>query len=191
MKTAFIVSLASAGFSSVAIAASANPVAHVLVDNSKSSTTIFVPLGTIYTDEKVLATVSKLSLVDLSGGQPLNTITCQAYKDTEATEPAGNAFTSTAPALLSTNSVQVGSIKCLSSDAAKNTTSTDTPSTSVSVNGTATSTNAGVTGTASRTSAAASATGTGPAKGGAQGNSIPHMALIAVSSLVGTGFMFL
>ncbi|KAH8878713.1 hypothetical protein GQ53DRAFT_775542 [Thozetella sp. PMI_491] len=112
MKTAFIVSLASASFSSVAIAASANPVAHVLVDNSKSSTTIFVPIGTIYTDEKV-------------------------YKDTGATEPAGKAFTGTSSALLSTNSVQVGSIKCLSSGLAGNTTSTAAPSASQSANGTA------------------------------------------------------
>ena len=46
---------------------------------------------------------------------PFDSITCQAYQDADATETGGNPFNATSPALLSTNTVEVGSIVCTTS----------------------------------------------------------------------------
>ena len=76
---------------------------------------VTVPLTATYTNESVLDTVSTLHLVD-SINSPLNSITCTPFRYANGTGDAGLAFTSGKPSFLSTNTVQVGSIVCISTD---------------------------------------------------------------------------
>lgn len=77
-----------------------------------TNTTISVPLNTTYTNA-ALGEVSVLYLTSASG-VPLDSITCTPHLYANGTGMAGLAFTSSSPADLSTNTVQVGSITCMS-----------------------------------------------------------------------------
>lgn len=59
--------------------------------------------------------LNAVSTLYLTGGTgvPLDSLTCQAFQDEEANVLGGNPFNSTTPALLSTNTVRVGSVLCL------------------------------------------------------------------------------
>ncbi|KAI0876200.1 hypothetical protein GGS24DRAFT_452321 [Hypoxylon argillaceum] len=73
-----------------------------------TNTTIVVPVGPVYTNDAVLDTVSTLYLLSPS------TVTCTPYKLADGTGTSGLPFTVGHPSLLSTNTVQVGSLVCLS-----------------------------------------------------------------------------
>lgn len=73
--------------------------------------TITIPLNDAYTNADALEAVSYLSLTGATG-VPFDSVTCQAYQDRDATMAGGEPFDSSAPALLSTNTVVVGSIVC-------------------------------------------------------------------------------
>jgi len=78
--------------------------------NGLTNTTITIPIGEPYTGDELEA-VSSLYVTG-GTGVPLSSISCQAFQDADAQVLGGNAFTSVRPALLSTNTVQVGSILC-------------------------------------------------------------------------------
>ncbi|KAK3719208.1 hypothetical protein LTR37_004427 [Vermiconidia calcicola] len=80
-----------------------------------TNNTVFVPLTSTYTNESALSTISTLYLVD-SINSPLSSITCTPFRNADGTGDAGLAFTSEEPSFLSTNTVQVGSIVCISTD---------------------------------------------------------------------------
>ncbi|KAK4540143.1 hypothetical protein LTR36_009729 [Oleoguttula mirabilis] len=105
-----------------------------------TNTTITVPLNMTYTNA-ALNEVSNLYLTSASG-VPLESITCTPHLYANGTGEAGLAFTSSEPSLLSTNTVQVGSITCVST-----TTSSSDTSAAASASSGATST-AASTGTA-------------------------------------------
>ncbi|KAK5727526.1 hypothetical protein LTR15_003425 [Elasticomyces elasticus] len=77
--------------------------------NGLTNTTVIVPLGTPYTNS-ALDTVSYLYLTGANGAA-LEDITCQAYVYPNGTGAAGQPFTHISPALLSTNTVIVGSLQ--------------------------------------------------------------------------------
>ncbi|KAK5107710.1 hypothetical protein LTR62_000732 [Meristemomyces frigidus] len=80
--------------------------------NDLTNTTISIPLNHTYTNP-LLDTVSYLYLTSATGVS-LQSITCQAYMNTNGTKPGGSPFKAGQPALLSTNTVPVGSIICMS-----------------------------------------------------------------------------
>lgn len=98
-----------------------------------TNTTITVPLNTRYTNS-ALQTVSSLYLTGAEGVD-LSSITCTPYTYNNQTGPA--PFTSSKPSLLSTNTVQVGSLLCVSNDSSSTTSSSySTTSTGVSTTST-------------------------------------------------------
>ncbi len=78
-----------------------------------TNTTITVPFTATYTNSSALDEVSTLYIVDSTGGIPLDSISCTPYLHADGTGDAGLAFTSHNPSELSTNTVQVGSIVCI------------------------------------------------------------------------------
>ncbi|KAK5685517.1 hypothetical protein LTS10_003596 [Elasticomyces elasticus] len=89
--------------------------------NGLTNTTVIVPLGTPYTNS-ALDTVSYLYLTGANGAA-LEDITCQAYVYPNGTGAAGQPFTHISPALLSTNTVIVGSLVCSSSGSSSSSSS--------------------------------------------------------------------
>ncbi|KAK3640329.1 hypothetical protein LTR56_011927 [Elasticomyces elasticus] len=89
--------------------------------NGLTNTTVIVPLGTPYTNS-ALDTVSYLYLTGANGAA-LEDITCQAYVYPNGTGAAGQPFTHISPALLSTNTVIVGSLVCSSSSSSSSSSS--------------------------------------------------------------------
>ncbi|KAK5707509.1 hypothetical protein LTR97_000043 [Elasticomyces elasticus] len=96
--------------------------------NGLTNTTVIVPLGTPYTNS-ALDTVSYLYLTGANGAA-LEDITCQAYVYPNGTGAAGQPFTHISPALLSTNTVIVGSLVCSSSGSTSSSSSSSAFSTS-------------------------------------------------------------
>ncbi|KAI1871492.1 uncharacterized protein JN550_004486 [Neoarthrinium moseri] len=80
--------------------------------NGLTNTTVTVPIGTVFTGDKALDTVSTLYLTG-SLEAPLDSITCSPYKSTDGTGSGGLPFNSTTPSFLSTNTVEFGSIVCI------------------------------------------------------------------------------
>ncbi|KAK5164873.1 uncharacterized protein LTR77_009537 [Saxophila tyrrhenica] len=80
-----------------------------------TNTTITVPMSQTYTNPKVLDEVSTLYIAN-STGVPAASVTCTPYRNPDGTGDAGLAFTVEDPSELSTNTVQVGSIVCITTD---------------------------------------------------------------------------
>ena len=80
-----------------------------------TNVTVTIPLTTAYTNHSALDTVSTLYLVD-SVNSPINSITCTPFKNPDGSGDAGLAFDSTTPSYISTNTLPLGSIVCISSD---------------------------------------------------------------------------
>ncbi|KAI1298063.1 hypothetical protein F5Y03DRAFT_274582 [Xylaria venustula] len=80
--------------------------AHGGAHNDRTNATIAVPIGPVHKNEKALAAVSTLYLLDPIGA------TCTPFKDEAATEKGGLPFTVGHPSLLSTKSVVIGSLVC-------------------------------------------------------------------------------
>jgi hypothetical protein len=78
-----------------------------------TNTTVTIPLTQTYVHHTALAAVSTLYLVD-ARGVPLNSVSCTPFKHADGTGKGGLTFDSTTPSFLSTNTVQVGSIVCIS-----------------------------------------------------------------------------
>ncbi|KAK3657851.1 hypothetical protein LTR56_002233 [Elasticomyces elasticus] len=97
--------------------------------NGLTNTTVIVPLGTPYTNS-ALDTVSYLYLTGANGAA-LEDITCQAYVYPNGTGAAGQPFTHISPALLSTNTVIVGSLVCSSSGSSSSSSAISTSSTTL------------------------------------------------------------
>ncbi|KAL7629234.1 hypothetical protein AAE478_000754 [Parahypoxylon ruwenzoriense] len=76
-----------------------------------TNTTIIVPVGPVYINRGDLDAVSTLYLTDVQG-YPLDRVSCTPYRSTDGSGTHGRPFTSTEPSLLSTNTVQIGSIVC-------------------------------------------------------------------------------
>ncbi|KAK6221504.1 hypothetical protein LQW54_001276 [Pestalotiopsis sp. IQ-011] len=75
------------------------------------NTSVTVPIGTVYTDPKNLYQVSTLYLSSAVDAD-VNSITCTPFQNNHGTGAGGKDFSYGNPSLLSTNSVQVGSIVC-------------------------------------------------------------------------------
>ena len=80
-----------------------------------TNTTVTIPLTSVYTNATALREVSTLYLVD-SRNTPLSSVSCTPFKHDDGTGQGGLTFDSTTPSLLSTNTVEVGSIVCISTD---------------------------------------------------------------------------
>ena len=78
-----------------------------------TNTTVTIPLTQTYVNHTSLDAVSTLYLVD-ARGVPLNSVSCTPFKHADGTGKGGLTFDSTNPSFLSTNTVQVGSIVCIS-----------------------------------------------------------------------------
>ncbi|KAI0547217.1 hypothetical protein F4679DRAFT_586775 [Xylaria curta] len=74
--------------------------------NDRTNKTITVPIGPVYVNESAFAAVSTLYLLGP------DTATCTPYKAKNGTGSGGLPFYVGHPSLLSTNSVQVGSLVC-------------------------------------------------------------------------------
>lgn len=109
--------------------------------NGLTNTTITVPLNARYTNP-ALQTVSTLYLTG-ANGVDITSITCEPFTYNNMTGPAN--FTSTRPSLLSTNTVQVGSLLCTSSDSSGGTSSTTSTGSSTPSTGVVTSTTGSLT----------------------------------------------
>ncbi|KAK3109962.1 hypothetical protein LTR53_016229 [Teratosphaeriaceae sp. CCFEE 6253] len=124
-----------------------------------TNTTITVPLNTTYSDP-ALDTVSSLYLTGATGSA-VESITCTPYRYANGTGAGGLPFTYGAPSRLSTNTVQVGSIVCVSS--ASSTTSsngTGVAATLSSISATSSAyTNASTSSTTSLSSSTSTASG--------------------------------
>lgn len=83
--------------------------------NGLTNTTLSIPLSTQYTNP-ALDQVSTLYLSGSNGAVEFPSITCYPYRNGNLTGMGGLPFTSETPSRLSTNTVQVGSIMCNSSD---------------------------------------------------------------------------
>ncbi|KAK0250933.1 hypothetical protein LTS09_014003 [Friedmanniomyces endolithicus] len=130
--------------------------------NGLTNKTISVPLNTTYTDP-ALQTVSYLFLTGATG-VAVESITCTPYLYPNGTGKGGLPFTSNSPSYLSTNTVQVGSIICLSSAAgSSNSTGAAPISTSSLPNTTSLSTATSLSTVASSSSTPSSSLTTQPA----------------------------
>lgn len=116
MRTSTIISSAAA----LAGLASATPSAVITIEASHggagsglTNNTITVPIGPVYTNAQSLSTVSTLYLTGASEVD-IKSISCTPYQSTNGTGSRGLAFSSGTPSYLSTNTVQIGSIICLS-----------------------------------------------------------------------------
>ncbi|KAK5114591.1 hypothetical protein LTR85_010168 [Meristemomyces frigidus] len=118
-----------------------------------TNTTITIPLNTTYTNV-ALDEVSYLFLTSATG-VPLESITCTPHLYANGTGAAGDPFTSSQFSALSTNTVQVGSITCVSTSG-----DTSSVSSSASSTGTAISVPTISNGTALLTTASLSASAT-------------------------------
>ena len=78
--------------------------------------TLRIPFTTTYSNHSALDAVSTLYLVGATNGTPIDSITCTPFKNADGTGDSGKAFDSTKPSFLSTNTVQVGSIVCITTD---------------------------------------------------------------------------
>ncbi|KAF2467500.1 uncharacterized protein BDR25DRAFT_395261 [Lindgomyces ingoldianus] len=89
---------------------------------------------------KQLDTVCGLQIIS-ADGVDVNSLSCLAYKDAEGTDRGSAVFTFATPALISTNPVQEGSIRCNSTGGPENkansSTTMSTLSTAVASTGTA------------------------------------------------------
>lgn len=110
-----------------------------------TNTTIVVPLNSTYVNT-ALDTVSYLFLTGATG-VPLESITCTPYRYANATGSAGLPFTAAKPSLLSTNTVQVGSLVCVSSAMGGGSGAGTTSSSSMSTSSPSTSTTSASTST--------------------------------------------
>ena len=102
--------------------AQAKPAAIVVIEASHggagqdlTNQTITIPLTATYSNNSALAEVSTLYLVS-AVGVPVTSISCTPFRHADGTGKSGLTFDSTTPSFLSTNTVQVGSIVCISSD---------------------------------------------------------------------------
>lgn len=77
--------------------------------------TVTIPLTNTYVNHSALDAVSSLYLVG-ARGVPLDSVSCTPFKNANGTGKGGLTFDSTTPSLLSTNTVQVGSIVCISTN---------------------------------------------------------------------------
>lgn len=111
--------------------ASAVPSAVITIETSHggagsglTNKTITVPVGPVYTNSEALNAVSTLYLTGASE-IAINSISCTPYRSVNGSGSRGLPFSSTTPSYLSTNTVQVGSIVCLTnSTSSSNGTST-------------------------------------------------------------------
>lgn len=78
-----------------------------------SNITVDIPLTATYTNRSALAEVSTLYLVD-ARGVPFDSVTCTPFRYANGSGDAGLPFNETSPSFLSTNTVEVGSIVCIS-----------------------------------------------------------------------------
>ncbi|KAK5129586.1 hypothetical protein LTR08_003051 [Meristemomyces frigidus] len=146
--TTFFLALASAAAALAQQTQSAGvtiEASHGGASSDLTNTTITIPLNTTYTNT-ALSEVSYLFLTSATG-VPIESITCTPHLYANGTGDAGLPFTSDQPSLLSTNTVQVGSITCVSAVSGVNSSSatttavqtpTSTLSSSLSVNYTST-----------------------------------------------------
>lgn len=102
--------------------AQAKPAAIVVIEASHggagqdlTNQTVTIPLTATYSNTSALAEVSTLYLVN-AVGVPLTSISCTPFRNADGTGKSGLTFDSTTPSYLSTNTVQVGSIVCISTD---------------------------------------------------------------------------
>lgn len=104
--TAFAVSALAAQSATVIIEAS-----HGGAGNGLTNTTIHVPINDAYTNDAL----DEVSVLFLRGamGIPVDTITCTPFSNPDGTGDSGNPFNSTHPSYLSTNTVEVASIVCI------------------------------------------------------------------------------
>ena len=102
--------------------AQSKPAAIVVIEASHggagqdlTNITVTIPLTATYSNASALAEVSTLYLID-AVGVPVTSISCTPFKRPNGTGKSGLTFDSTTPSYLSTNTVQVGSIVCISTD---------------------------------------------------------------------------
>ncbi|GAB7364838.1 hypothetical protein MBLNU230_g5631t1 [Neophaeotheca triangularis] len=76
------------------------------------NTTVQVPVNTIYTNASAFDEISTLYLTS-ADGVPVESITCTPYRDVNGTGMAGESFMFSEPSLLSTNTVGIGSMQCV------------------------------------------------------------------------------
>ncbi|KAH6659069.1 hypothetical protein BKA67DRAFT_529257 [Truncatella angustata] len=158
--------------------------------NGLTNTTIVVPVGPVYTNPDALSTVSTLYLTAASE-VAVESISCTPYQTTNGTGGHGLAFTSSTPSFLSTNTVQVGSIVCVSSTGSNGTATTVAPrptSTGSSSGGGNNTANATSTLLTTYTPTAAPTSTSVPGTSGAMSANVPY----AMSALLvgAAGIMF-
>ncbi|CAJ2500600.1 Uu.00g034530.m01.CDS01 [Anthostomella pinea] len=129
MHTTTIATVA-AGFVGLASAGAApnGANAEIVINAGTLNTTVLIPIGSVYTSESNLTAVSTLYLTGASP-VPVESVTCTPYQSTDGTGTSGLPFTVESPSFLSTNTVQVGSILCESTESSD--TSSSSPSSSL------------------------------------------------------------
>ncbi|KAI4599678.1 SMP-30 gluconolaconase LRE domain protein [Pestalotiopsis sp. 9143b] len=167
------------------------------------NTSITVPIGTVYTDPKNLYQVSTLYL-NSAVDADVNSIICTPFQNNHGTGAGGKDFSYGKPSLLSTNSVQVGSIVCrLTSSTTSITSGTATatatvggattiPRTTLSTTATVATptlanTDSGATDVPTQTGTGSSGSGNGTGNG--NGTAIGTSAATGTSTPVGSGVM--
>lgn len=75
--------------------------------------TVTIPLTNTYVNHTALDAVSTLYLID-ARGVPVDSVSCTPFKHEDGTGKGGKTFDSLTPSYLSTNTVPVGSIVCIS-----------------------------------------------------------------------------
>lgn len=93
--------------------------AHIVIEasqggagNSFRNTSIDVPVNTLYTNASAFDEISTIFLTR-ADGTPVEGISCTPYRNEDGTDIAGETFSLSNPGLLSTDTVQIGSIRCL------------------------------------------------------------------------------
>ncbi|KAH9904970.1 hypothetical protein F4778DRAFT_731406 [Xylariomycetidae sp. FL2044] len=195
--TTLVLAAGLAGFASAGAVAPGNN-AEIIIQTfsgtTSSNKTVAVPIGTPYSDSGNLAKVSTLFLNGASG-VPVESVTCKTFRSTDGTgTPAGNPFTSSSPARLSTNTVEVGSIVCQSTaSSSMSSSSSGSPSTTAaSPSGTASgsasgsetgSTSTGSDSTGSGSDGTTSSSGSGSGTTTDPSSSSPQVEIGAASSV--------
>ncbi|KAF3024217.1 hypothetical protein E8E14_010890 [Neopestalotiopsis sp. 37M] len=120
-STSILASAAAFAGMTLAAPVESTPTATIIVEASHggagsglTNTTIWVPIGPVYTDSDALSEVSTLYLTAATEVD-VTSVTCTPYRATDGEGTGGLPFTSSQPSYLSTNTVVVGSIVCTSS----------------------------------------------------------------------------
>ncbi|KAF2682394.1 hypothetical protein K458DRAFT_488648 [Lentithecium fluviatile CBS 122367] len=111
------------------------------IQNNTELKTFDVEIGKLLVGQ--IESVCGLKIISATDAD-VTKVECQAFKDAEGKDPGSAKFTQAKPALIATNPVQEGSIKCILVDGSGSSSGVTTSTTLITATGTGTGTGTGI-----------------------------------------------